>query len=248
MIRSSNDVGLSLECMNRLKHQQCSSQIPPALLCNAPVQDFDLRPAFFSPNLLQDLADLILVWRGDPDEKGSAPDRCDDVRGRVGQENQPQVGAVLLHGPTQRRLCVPGEMVGFVDHHDLEPLSCRHIDLLRLRNLLQEVLHHHSIIVSHIRWRDLKVVDRSDDIEFEFAVGRGLEDSGVDLDLLHSWPIQLLQRRHDPSLFPSPRGTIHEQMWKVSALRLGGLQVSNGAPAIRQGRLTRDWRRAERSW
>lgn len=41
-------------------------------------------------------------------------------------------------------------MIGLVDHHDLEALFRRQIDLLRLRDFLQQFLHDGPIVVAHI--------------------------------------------------------------------------------------------------
>ena len=57
-------------------------------------------------------------------------------------------------------------MIRFIDNHDLEPLLRALIDLLCLRNLLQQILHHDTIVVPNIGRRDLEMVDRGYDVEF----------------------------------------------------------------------------------
>jgi hypothetical protein len=76
------------------------------------------------------------------------------------------------------------------------------VNLLRLCYLLQQILHDDPVIVSHIRRRDLEVVDGGYDVELELPVRGGLEDSRVDLDLFNAWPVQLFERGDNASLFP----------------------------------------------
>jgi hypothetical protein len=57
-------------------------------------------------------------------------------------------------------------MIRLIDNHDLKPLLGTLINLLRLRYLLQQILHHDSIVVPYVRRRDLEMVDRGDDVEF----------------------------------------------------------------------------------
>lgn len=74
-------------------------------------------------------------------------------------------------------------MVGLIDNHNLEPLPCGLVDLLRLSNFFQELLDHHAVEITDIGRRDLKVVDRCDDVELQFTIGGGLKDARIDLDL-----------------------------------------------------------------
>jgi hypothetical protein len=57
-------------------------------------------------------------------------------------------------------------MVRLIDNHDLKPLLGTLINLLRLRYLLQQILHHDSIVVPNVRRSDLEMVDRGYDVEF----------------------------------------------------------------------------------
>jgi hypothetical protein len=66
------------------------------------------------------------------------------------------------------------------------------------------------------------VVYGSDDVEFEFAVRRGLEYARVDLDLLDTWTVELFQRGDDARFLPGTGRTIDEKMWEVTALCLEG--------------------------
>lgn len=62
--------------------------------------------------------DLILLGRGHPHEQTSTPDRADDLASRVGAHDDPDIGRVFLHRPTERGLGISGECVGFVDDDD----------------------------------------------------------------------------------------------------------------------------------
>lgn len=101
-------------------------------------------------------------------------------------------------------------MIGLIDDHDLEALTGRLINLLGLRDLLQKVLDDHSIIIPHIRRRNFKMIYGSNDIEFEFAVGCCLENSGIDLDFFDTWPIELLKRCDNSSLLTCARRPVDE--------------------------------------
>lgn len=61
-------------------------------------------------------------------------------------------------------------MVRLIDDNDLEALSSRLVDLLGLCHFLEKILDDYPVEVADIRRRYLKVVYRSDDIEFELAV------------------------------------------------------------------------------
>lgn len=111
-------------------------------------------------------------------------------------------------------------MISLVDDHDLESLLGALVDLLRLGDLLQQVLHHHSVVIAYVGRRDLHVVDRGDDIELEFPVGGGLEDPRVDLDLLDTRAVKLLERGNNASLLTRTRWSVDQQVREVSALSL----------------------------
>lgn len=46
------------------------------------------------------------------------------------------------------------------------------------------------------------MVDGCYDVELEFPVGGGLEDSRVDLDLFDTGPVELFERGNNASLLP----------------------------------------------
>jgi hypothetical protein len=64
------------------------------------------------------------------------------------------------------------------------------------------------------------VVYGGDDIEFEFAIRGCLEHARIDLDLLDTGAVELLERCDDACLLPSARGPIDEEMWEITALSL----------------------------
>jgi hypothetical protein len=64
------------------------------------------------------------------------------------------------------------------------------------------------------------VVYGSDDVEFELAVRRGLEDACVDLDFFDTRAVEFFQRSDDARLLSCTGGSVHEEMWKVAALCL----------------------------
>lgn len=111
-------------------------------------------------------------------------------------------------------------MVGLVDDHNLEALLRALIDLLRLCHLFEKILHDNSVIVADIRWCDLEMVHRCDDVELKLSVGRCLENARVDLDLLNPWTIQFFQCGYNACLLSCARGAVYEQMGKVPTLSL----------------------------
>jgi hypothetical protein len=209
-----------LLCMHRLKHQQRLPQIPPAVPRDPLVQALHLLPPLLLAHRLEHAANLRLCRRRNPHQQCPTPDRRNDVARRVCQQNQPQIGTVLLHRPPQRRLRIARQVVCLIDDDDLEALFCAEVDLLCLRDFLEQILHNYSVVVSDIGGRDLEVVYRSDDVEFEFAVCRGLEDARVDLDLLDTGAIQLLECCDDARLLACAGRTVYKEMWKVTALCL----------------------------
>jgi hypothetical protein len=111
-------------------------------------------------------------------------------------------------------------MVRLVDNHDLETLLGVQVDLLGLRDFLEEILHHDTVVVSDIRRCDLEVVYRGDNVELELAVRRGLEDASVDLDLLDTWAIELFQGCDDAGFLAGAGGTVDEEVGEVATLCL----------------------------
>lgn len=156
--------------MHRLKHQQRPPQIPPTLPRNPLIQPRHNAPPLLPPRLCQNFADIDLSRRRNPHQQRPRPDRRNDIRRTIRQQDQPQIRAILLHRPPQRRLRIPRQMIRLVDHHDLEPLLSSHINLLRLGYFFEQVLDHHPIVVADIRGSDFEMVDRGYDVEFEFAV------------------------------------------------------------------------------
>jgi hypothetical protein len=68
-------------------------------------------------------------------------------------------------------------MIRLIDNHDLEALPSCLVNLLRLSDFLQQVLHHETIRGADIRRRDLEVIDGCDDVELELSVRGCLEDT-----------------------------------------------------------------------
>ena len=215
--------------MHGLVHQQGLPQIPAAVLGDAAVEAVEDGPALAAGGGGEDGAYVVGGRGGDADEQGAAADGGDDVGGAVGEQDQAQVGAVLLHGAAEGGLGVAGQVVGLVDDDDLEALAGGLVDLLGLGDLLEQVLHDDAVVVADVRGRDLQVVDGGDDVELELPAAAGLEDAGVDLDLLDARPVQLLQRRHDAGLLAGAGGPVDEQMGEVAALRLWWAGGGQGA-------------------
>lgn len=95
-----------------------------------------LLASFPHAQLFQHFADIVVRRRSYSDQERPRPDRGDDVGRTVCQQDQSQIGAVFLHCSPQRRLCISGKMIRFIDNHDLEPLPCGLIHLLCLRHFL----------------------------------------------------------------------------------------------------------------
>lgn len=147
-------------------------------------------PALLFRRLGQHLAYFPVCRRRHAHEQRTRPDGRNDIRRRVREQDKSQIGRVFLHRPTQGGLGVSREVVGLVYHHHLEPLPRRQVHLLRLRDLLEEVLYHDSVIGSYVGGGYFEVVDGSDDVEFELAVRCGLENSRVDLDLFDAGSVE----------------------------------------------------------
>lgn len=64
------------------------------------------------------------------------------------------------------------------------------------------------------------MVDRCDDIEFDFFVGRGEEDARVDLDLFDTGAVESFKGADDASFLAGAGWAIDEEMRKVSRLCL----------------------------
>jgi len=108
--------------MHRLVHQQRSSQVSSTVLGYPLFQSRATFQSLFLSHTLQDGLDLLYARRRDSDQQTSTPDWRDDVACAVGEQDEAQVRAVLLHGATESGLRIACEVVGFVDHDDLEAL------------------------------------------------------------------------------------------------------------------------------
>jgi hypothetical protein len=93
-------------------------------------------------------------------------------------------------------------VIRLIDDHNLESLLGALVYLLRLRNLLRQILYDDSVIGPNIRGRDLQVINRCYDVELEFPVGGGLEDSRIDLDLFDAGTIELFESSDNAGLLP----------------------------------------------
>ena len=222
--------------MDCFKHQQRSPQIPPALFRNPLLQWLTRFVSLLLAYFREDSSDLVFCWRSDSHKQTTTSDRGDDVARAVRQQNQSQIWRVLLHGPTQGRLRISSEMVGFVDHAHLEALLGRQIHLLRLGDFFEQILDDDAIVVANVRRRDLEVVVGRDDVEFQLAIAirlisggvertlpscscspSRLEDPAVYLDLLHARPVQRPQGGSDSSLLAGSGRAIDQQMREVTA-------------------------------
>lgn len=206
--------------MNCFVHEQCPSEIPSTLLRNPRIQLLRYRPSFLLPTPLKYVADLTLRRRRNPHKKCPTSNGRNYIRRAIRQQYQSQIGTVFLHSSSQCCLRISCQVVRLVDHHDLEPLLCGLVDLLSLSDFLQQILYNDPVIVAYIRWRDFEMVDRGYDIEFEFAIRRGLKDSRIDFDLLHTGTVQLFESRYNASLFARARRAIDKEVRKVARLCL----------------------------
>ncbi len=57
-------------------------------------------------------------------------------------------------------------MIRLIDNHDLKPLLGALINLLRLRYLLEQILHDNTVVVPDVRRCNLEMVDRGYDVKF----------------------------------------------------------------------------------
>ena len=98
--------------------------------------------------------------------------------------------------------------------------------MLRLCDLLQQLLDDDAVVVADVRGCDLEMVDGGDDVEFELAGGRGLEDAGVDFDLLGARTVEGAERGEDAGLFAGAAGAVEEEVGEVGGGCLGIISFS----------------------
>lgn len=136
--------------MHTLKHQQCSPQIPSALLRNPLIQAPLHSPALLLPTPLQHLTNLALARRRNPNQQRPRPNRRNDIRRTIRQQYQPEIRTVFLHRPPQRRLRITRKMIRLIDNHDLKPLLRARIHLLGLRHFFEQVLHDDAVVITDV--------------------------------------------------------------------------------------------------
>lgn len=209
--------------VDSLEHQEGSSEVSSALLSHTHCEGLAPLQLLDRGNVLHD-ADHLLHGRGrNAHQQRPAADRGNDVRGAVGDQDQSQVRAVFLHGPPERGLGIAGEVVGLIYDDDLEALARGNVDLLGLRNFLEQRLDDDAVVVADVGRGDFEVVHGGDDVEFDFAVGGGLEDARVDLDLFNAGTVELLEGGDDTGLFAGAGRAVDQQVGEVAGLGLGGL-------------------------
>lgn len=64
------------------------------------------------------------------------------------------------------------------------------------------------------------MVDRGDDVEFELAIGGGLEDACVDLDLFDGGAKELFEGGDDAGFLAGARGAVDKKVRKITTLGL----------------------------
>jgi len=64
------------------------------------------------------------------------------------------------------------------------------------------------------------VVDGGNNVEFEFTVRGGLEDTRIDLDLLDTGTVEFFESGNNARFLACTRRAVYEEMWKVPALCL----------------------------
>lgn len=111
-------------------------------------------------------------------------------------------------------------MICLIDDHDFESLLSTLIDLLCLCDFFKEILHHNTVIVPNIRRRDLEMVYGGHNVEFEFAITAGLKHSRVNLDLLDTRSVELLECCNNACFLAGTRGTVDKEMWEITTLCL----------------------------
>ena len=136
--------------MHRFVHQQCPSQISSALFCYPLFKSCAALQALFLAHAFQHGLNLLDARRCDSDEQASTSDGRNDIACAVCEEDEAKVGAVLFHRATEGGLGITREVVGFIDHHDLEALFGGKIDLLCLRDFFEEILDDDAVIVADV--------------------------------------------------------------------------------------------------
>jgi hypothetical protein len=136
--------------MHRFVHQQCPSQVSSTLFRYPFFQSGAAFQTLLLSHTFQDALDFFHARRRDSDQQASTPDWSDDVACAVGEQNEAQVRTVLLHGATEGGLRIACEVVGFVDHDDLEALLGGKIDLLCLGDFFEEILDNDTVVVADI--------------------------------------------------------------------------------------------------
>ena len=116
-------------------------------------------------------------------------------------------------------------MIRLVDHDHLEPLPGILIDLLRLRDFLEQILDDDAVEVADVRRGDFEVVDGGDDVEFEFAVRGRLEDARVNFDLFDAGAVEGAEGGDYASLFAGAGGAIDEKVREVGGLGLEDARI-----------------------
>lgn len=142
------------------------------------------------------LAHFLVSRSRDADEETTTADGRDNLARAVRAHDEAHVGHVLLHRAAERGLRVARERVRLVDNDDwrsagtgedpkltFELLLCVQVDLLRLRNLLENVLNDDAVVHADIGRRELNVVVGLHDVDIELAVRGGHEDALVDAEL-----------------------------------------------------------------
>lgn len=69
------------------------------------------------------------------------------------------------------------------------------------------------------------MIDGSDNVEFEFTVRGGLEDTCINLDLFDTRAVEFFESCNNARLLACAGRPVHEEMWEVAALRLASAML-----------------------
>lgn len=173
-----------------LEHEQSTSQIARRLLSDARGQLVGQTGALGLARLLQYGGDLLVRRRGHPQRQTSRSHRGYDTTRRVAAEYQTTRGHVLFHGATERVLCVLGESIDLGEEHHLEALLRVHVQLIRLRNILDQLLYDNAIVDARIARVDLDVIVARQRGHLDRFLRRRLELLPLDAQLFHARTVE----------------------------------------------------------
>ena len=170
---------------------------------------------------VQNCANLFMRWCRNSNLKTTRPNWLDNFGEGLAISNDSAKRHISLHCSSESSLGLLSEVVKLMDDDHLECLLLLLVELLAARNLLNEFLNDHFIVVLSLTWGDFNVIVRRKHNALHGGATRcaSFEFLQLRFDLMHGrGRVEFLQQTLDERTLATSRGSIEKDMGEVVTL------------------------------